>query len=338
MNPILIKLTFIQGLKDIVLDELSQYKKFKVVSAGRSEIYLDSTEDIHELIDLKSILNVYLVKTGEKLNPYYISNHKMVLGELVKLVLDNSDEKFRTFRLSCAGDDSPEVQSIEKYIEDTFKLTKSDEADMDIFIGKNNEIWEVGTRVTTRPLSLRSYKIGNIKGGMNPTIAFALNSLCELGKANSYLNIFSGSATLLIEAGLQNNRINLVGFDSNKKSNSLAIQNITKAGLIKRINIKTHDIFEDFDIGKFDVIASDLPFGMQIGKDEDLEKMYKRFVEVVENTLNEGGVLATYTTEHELLKEVFKPSKIKIINEIELKVSTTVGAYIYPKIFICKFR
>ncbi len=321
MNQILVKLTFIQGLKEIVLDELAKYNKFKVVNSGKSEVYLESTEDIHELLELRSILNVYLIKYGGNLNPYFISNHKLVLGELIKLVLDNSDERFRTFRLSCAGGDTEEVLAIEKYIQDTYKLVKDEEADMDMYIGKNGQMWEVGVRTTTRPLSVRDYRVANIKGGMNPTIAYALNSLCDLGKASSYLNIFSGSATLLIEAGLENKKINLLGFDIDKKSNSLAIQNITKAELIKRINIKTADILEKTDFGNFDVIASDLPFGMQISKDEDLSKLYTNFVDYSETKLNPEGTLATYTTEHELLKEVIKKSKFRIIKELELNTA-----------------
>jgi tRNA (guanine6-N2)-methyltransferase len=338
MNPIVLKLTFIQGLKEIVLEEIKSRKNLKVLNSTKTEVYLEGTEEIHDVLSLRSILNVYLIKVGGKLNPYYISNHKLVLGEIIQIVLNNSDEKFRTFRLSCAGNDSPEVIEIENYISETYKLLPADEADMDIFIGKIGSEWEIGVRTTTRPLSLRDYKVGNIKGGMNPSIAHALNSLCELGNKESYLNIFSGSATLLIEAGLENSRVRLVGFDIDKKSNSIAIQNITKAGLIKRITIKTANLLETIDFGKFDVITSDLPFGMQVGKGDDLETLYSRFVEYCEKTLNQEGVLATYTTEHELLQNMLKKSKFKILKEIELKVSTSVGAYIHPKIFLCKFR
>ncbi|MES2224818.1 MAG: methyltransferase [Patescibacteria group bacterium] len=216
--------------------------------------------------------------------------------------------------------------------------TSKDEADLELFIGKSDGIWEAGVRLTSRPLTLRDYKVENIKGGLNPTIAYAMNSLCDLDSATSYLNVFSGSATLLIEAGLANKNLRLIGFDSNGKSSALAVKNIKKAGLIKAIQLKTADIFNKPDLGKFDVIASDLPFGMQVSKDEDLGKLYRCFVEYCEDFLNQDGTMVVYTTEHKLLQPMLEGSKFSIITTLDLKVSTVVGAYIHPKIFVCKFK
>ncbi|QQR76888.1 methyltransferase [Candidatus Nomurabacteria bacterium] len=337
MNNMLIKVTFISGLKEVVLHEMSRYPKLKIYEEGDEEIYLDLSSDFKILTELKSIINIYVIKRSDEFNPYFISKHKSVLGEIIDIVLKGSTDKFKTFRLSCAGSDSKEVKEIKDFIIQTYKLTSENEADLDIFIGKANSSWEVGVRLTSRPLTLRDYRVENIKGGLNPTVAYAMNSFCELDSAHSYLNIFSGSATLLIEAGLINKNLRLVGFDSNGKSNALAVENIKKAGLIKLIQLKTADIFNKPDLGSFDVIASDLPFGMQISKDEDLKKLYQCFVEYSEEFLNSKGTLVVYTTEHKLLTSILDKSKFKIIKLFDLKVSTVVGAYIYPKIFVCKF-
>ena len=210
---------------------------------------------------------------------------------------------------------------------------------MKIHIIKLDEIWEIGVQITSRPLSFRDYKMKNMSGAMDPTIAYAVNSLCELESANSYLNIFSGSATLLIEAGqCYPNLKQLIGFDNNKKSISLAIQNIKKAGLIKKIQLKEKDIFDKPDLGKFDVITSDLPFGMSISKNEDLENLYRCFVEYCQETLNHGGKLAVYTSKHEILKQIILESRLKIIKTLELKFITSVNAYLRPKIFVCRLK
>src|SRR3990167_1760169 len=118
-------------------------------------------------------------------------------------------------------------------------LNEINEADMKIHIIKTGRTWEIGGQITPKPLSFRDYKIKHMSGAMDPTIAYAMNSLSRLGNANFYLNIFSGSATLLIEAGqCYPDLKQLVGFDNNKENISLAIQNIKKAGLIKRIQLK----------------------------------------------------------------------------------------------------
>ena len=333
-----LKLTFIPGLKDIVLNEIADYVNLRVIETGEQEVYLDFIPEIETLKKLRSILNVYVVKRSDTLHPLYISNHKSVLGDLIEMVVRGNEKMFRTFKLSCAGDDSKEVSDIKKFITTTYKVTVAEDADLEIYIGKIGDLWEMGVRLTTRPLSLREYKVANIKGGLNPTIAYAMNTFCDLDKAESYLNIFSGSATLLIEAGLSNPSIKLLGFDINGKTNASAVENIKKAGLIKSIQLRTADIFGKPALGIVDVIASDLPFGMQISKGEDLEKLYGCFLEYCGETLNTKGVLVMYTTEHELLTKLLRSSKFTTEKVLDLKISTSVGGYIYPKIFVCKFK
>ena len=204
---------------------------------------------------------------------------------------------------------------------------------------KPNDIWEIGIQITPRPLSVRDYRIVNMSGAMDPTIAYSVNSLCELENTKSYLNIFSGSGTLLIEAGqCYPNITKLVGFDNNKKHLSLSVQNIKKAGLIERVEVKEADIFDEPDFGKFDVIASDLPFGMAISKNEDLEKIYTNFVEYCERSLNPNGKLAIYTSEHELIESILPKSIFRVVQSLQLKFITNVNAYLRPKIIICEFK
>lgn len=339
-----IKLAFITGLRRIVLSEIGRYQNLHVVQEERDAIYgdfiyLDFVQDFIELACLRSVLRVYIIVQDAKYNPYYISNHKSILGNIVAMVIESKGDKFKTFKIVSAGSDSPSIRSIAEYIQNTYGLTEKEEADMKIHIIKTDNTWEIGAQITPRPLSFRDYKIRHMRGAMDPTIAYAVNSLCKSENADSYLNIFSGSATLLIEAGqCFSNLKQLVGFDSNKKNISLAIQNIKKAGLIRRIQLKEKDIFDKPDLGKFDVITSDLPFGMSISKDENLEKLYRCFIEYCQETLNRGGRLAVYTSEHEMLKEIILKSKFKIIKTVQLKFLTSVNAYLRPKIFVCRFK
>lgn len=450
----LLKITFIQGLQEVVLSEISTCTplKGKIFLIERNDDSLffnlgsglaDSTQDADTygsdtyiesdfeseisaeiyvgLLSLKSVVNVFLVQRGEKLHPLHINNHKSILGDMIETVLlleksraeKNSAESsvkkkstpkaksaFKTFKLRCAGSDSPEVQSIQRYISETFKLQAIDEfsrastnattdtetsgpnsgsntgVDLDMYIHKPDALWEVGVRLTPRPLSVRDYKIEHIKGGINPTVAYAMNTfafshmfsqtkITPLQLDFSYLNICSGSATLLIEAYFQMVRLqsaeafagvsgHFLGFDIDKKTNSQAIHNIQNAGLIRDIQIKTADLLDkpDFaDKGRkedekgevrgsakfatFDIITSDLPFGMQIGKGDDLDKLYKTFVEYTTEKLKENGVLVVYTTEADTFGKALRGSAFTIDKTVSLKLTTSVGSIIQPKIFVC---
>ena len=334
-----IKLAFITGLREIVLNEISQYPSLHIVKEEKDFVYLDFIQDFTQLAILRSILRAYIIVRDTRYTPRYVSNRKSILGNLVAMIIKGKKDKFKTFKIICAGSNSPEVRSIAEYIQKTYGLAEEKDADMKLHIIKTDRTWEIGAQITLRPLSLRDYKLRNMSGAMDTTIAYAVNSFCKLENANSYLNVFSGSATLLIEAGqCYPNLKQLVGFDNNKKTISLAIQNIKKAGLIRRIQLKEKDIFDKPDLDKFDVITSDLPFGMSISKNADLENLYRCFVEYCQETLNHGGRLAVYTSKHEILKEIISKSRLRIIKIVDLKIITSVNAYLYPKIFVCKLK
>lgn len=337
MDSLLLKCTHIEGLSEFVIAELREISNIQIESVGLTEVYcsMPINSDISVLYSLKTVVAVYVLVRDTKYNPGYISNHKSILGNLIEFVLAGRDA-FISYRLSCAGSDSPEVSSIEKYIQEHYKIQPAADADLEIAIGKVSGDWELSVRITSRPLSVRDYRVANIPGGMNPTIAYALNSLCRLDSATSYLNICSGSGTLLIEAGLAYPDLRLVGFDIDGKHNALAVQNIKKAGLIKSVQLKTADIMDAPELGKFDVIVADLPFGMQIGKDSDLGALYQSFVNYCEQNLVSGGRLAVYTTEHELFRGIVSGSQLHIVHVVDLKVVTSINSYIYPQIVVCE--
>lgn len=332
-----IKLAYITGLRPVVLNELKE-KDLTVIGEDEDSVLVQCTEDtIQRIKALRSVARAYLVVQSDNYHPAYISNHKSILGNLIDIII--SHDSFKTFKISCAGSDSPEVRSIARYIQDTYKIKENEEADLKIHIIKPENIWEIGIQLTPRPLSVRDYKVANMSGAMDPTVAYAANSFCNLDTAHSYLNVFSGSATLLIEAAqCYPNLGKLIGFDNNKKHLSLSIKNIKEAGLIKRVQVKEADIFDNPDLGKFDVIVSDLPFGMSISKDEDLEKLYSAFIQYCEKSLNTEGRLVIYTSEYEIIESILPKSQFKVIQTLQLKFITNVDAYLRPKIIVCEFK
>jgi len=334
-----IKLDFITGLREVVLDEINKFFNFSIIKKEKSSIYLEFIRDFFKLTSLKSVLRACIVAQNPMYHPRYLSNHKSILGDLIAMTIKGRRKEFKSFKILCAGSGSSEVRNIARYVQNTYKLKEKEEADLKIHIFKINKTWEIGAQITSKPLSARKYKIKNMAGSMNPTIAYAVNSLCELEKANSYLNIFSGSGTLSIEAAIScPNLKKIVGFDNQKKAVSLAVQNVKKAGLIERIDLRKEDIFRMPNLGKFDIITSDLPFGMRISKGKSLEKLYQRFVKYCEEALVPDGRIGIYTSEKELFRRVTLKSKLKITKTLELEFLTSVNAYLHPKIFICEFK
>ncbi len=334
-----LKLAYVPGLRDVVFNEIKKESSFKIISEDKDAFYINYVDDFEKIKTLKTVSRAYLVDRNLKLNPVYLKTHKSALGNLINIVISkNPTGTFNTFKINCAGSDTKEITALKEYLVSEFKLMEDEEADAKIYIAKIDGVWEVGLQITPRPLSLRKYKIKNISGAMDPTIASSLNYLCKLENYKSYLNIFSGSATLMIEAGLNyENLEKIIGFDNNKERLSASIQNIKQAGLIRKLLVKELDIMDQPNLGKFDVITADLPFGMAISKGENLEALYKAFIESCEKSLNFGGRLAVYTSEFEIFEKLIKLSNFKLEKEYKVNLITNEGEYLPVKILIYKY-
>lgn len=336
-----IKMSYVPGLRDIVLRELASYGDYEILRETKESITIPYQDDFMRLTDLRTVSRIYLTTRDQKYNPGYIARHKSILGNLIALVQEkNTQDTFKTYHISCAGSDSSEVQDVERYIEETFGLDSAEEADLSIYISKDEEeVWEVGLQVTARPLSLRSYKVRHMSGAMDPTIAAALNMLCMREGAESYLNVFSGSGTLLIEAGLVYPQLTQIeGFDHAKDHLSLSIQNIKQAGLLKRVRVHEANILESPDLGMFDVITSDLPFGMAIAKGEDLVGLYQNFLKYTAEHLNPEGILGVYTSEFELFENLVIESQFEIVHKVTLDLITKENQYLPVRMIMLKKR
>jgi 23S rRNA G2445 N2-methylase RlmL len=337
MEKTLFKATFITGLQTVVQDEIQIYPQITLNHIEENFAYLNNNSPMELLVNLQSVTNIFITTSDTTYNPAYICRHKSTLGNLIAKVLTHQEFNFKSFELSCAGQESQEIQEIKKYISNTFKLEfKKIHADLKIFIGKNKTHWEIGVGITPRPLTQRNYRASHIEGSLNPTIAYAMNSLLDLGNSKNYLNIFSGNATLLIEAALTNPNNIYLGFDIDGKRIAESIKNIKTAGFIKKINITKADIFDNPEFGKFDTITTDLPFGMKILKNGQLEILYSTTLDYIKNNLNTNGTAVIYTTEYVLLEKLMFEKKMGIQTELPLKIITSVNSYLYPKIIVYK--
>ncbi len=333
------KLEFIEGGIIYVKQELNNLLLSDFIIKEESKfMYLEKNPKIKiDIIkNLRTITKAYSVLESPKLTPKYIAKNKSILGNLVKEIIEL--DEFDTFFIQCAGDDTPEIKSILRYISQEFKLEyDNNNPDLKIHIIKIKDLWEIGVQITTRPLSTRSYRISHISGALNPTIASGMNLLADIQSAKSYLNPFSGSGTFLIEALISNpNLQEIIGFDIDKSALTASIQNIKEAGFIRKIKIKSLDITDNLDLGKFDIITADLPFGMVISKHTNLEDLYQKFIELSKNHLAKNGKMIAITSEIDLFRKTIQKSKLKIIKEISLKQITSVNSYLKTSIFLCK--
>ena len=119
-----IKLAFITGLREVVFSEIAKHPNLRIDRKGIDSFYLGFVSDFNGIKKMKSVSRAYLVKQDVKYNPLYISSHKSVIDNLVDMVV--REDNFKTFKLTCAGKESPEARDIAKYVCEKYKLTEKE--------------------------------------------------------------------------------------------------------------------------------------------------------------------------------------------------------------------
>ena len=111
--------------------------------------------------------------------------------------------------------------------------------------------------------------------------------------------------------------------------------NFIGAGFIKDIDIKFLDLDDIPKLGQFDVMVSDLPFGIAIAKGEDLSKLYESFFACVNVNLKQDGIVFVYTIAQDLFEAIAKKYG-RILEKTEMKIVSKQGVYLHPAVYVWK--
>lgn len=336
------KIEYVHGSFELVQLEL---KKQNLISYllwhTETQAYLAGEVSFSTIYQLKTILKAYQVEQDDRFTPRYIANHKSRLGNLVSWLQEMWGEEFyqefHSFSIQCAGKDSPEVRSIITYIEEVTKLVYDDlDPDLKCYIIKIEDTWEIGVQIAARPVSMRDYRVEHMPGALNASIAYGMNLLADVGQADSYCNPCAGSGTLALEAALANPHLSSVqGFDLDTEALTLAMHNITQAGLQSRIHLSHRDLCDIPDLGCYDVIASDLPFGMGVAKYADLDFLYRSFFWFARKNLAPQGRLVVITSQSDVFCQAMSETGFGIEAEITLRSMTSANDYLETYIYLC---
>ncbi len=197
------------GLKVFALQELKNrfQKRIKLIPTQDTEtIYLYYRGDLKDLFALKTVVAIYLVKNYAIPRPQALLGHQNyeMLLKLVKEVLQQHPPyTFTSFRISAAGEDSRVFSRLRKDLAvDTRLLDDPEDGNLLLRIRPSKtlpENWEVLIRLSPRPLSTRSWRVVNMKGALNATIAAAMIEITSPTAEDAFINIMCGSGTHLIE-------------------------------------------------------------------------------------------------------------------------------------------
>lgn len=297
------------------------------------------SSDLKALLSLRSVVAAYLVTPFEVPRPKALlgdQHFRRLLAAIETVQALHPEGAFKSFRFGAAGSDSTVFERLAAQIGKATGLACDPlEGDLLLRVRPSAAGWEVLTRLSPRPLSARSWRVCNLTGGLNATVAVAMNALAQAKVTSRYLNAMCGSGTLLIEQGLAGKSGKLVGFDLDGAALACAAQNVRAAGLEGNVELVQVDAAAlPFDDGSFDTITADLPWGDAVGNHAMNASLYPTFLAEMARVAAANARLVVLTHEIKLFERVVAAQRYWTLEQ-ELRVFH--GGH-YPRMYLLRPR
>jgi ubiquinone/menaquinone biosynthesis C-methylase UbiE len=258
--------------------------------------------DLAALLDLETVLAVYGQRWFDIPRPKALLGHAeltTLLG-MIEVVRElHPPEAFRTFRISAAGEDSSVLVRLREALATATGLEYvPEEGDLLIRLRRpldGSEGWDVLIRLSPRPLSVRDWRVCNLAGALNASVAQAMIRLTRPSPDDVVLNVGCGSATLLIERLLHSPARLAIGCDTEPEALACAGENVRASG-VGSIHLYDWDAGDlPMPEASVDVILTDLPFGQLVGSHERNVALYPRVLRETARVMIRGGLFAAIT-------------------------------------------
>lgn len=217
--------------------------------------------------------------------------------DLLEEVVGRRPGEFLTFRLSAAGADSPELLRLRGEIGRALRLEEVRErAHLVVALrrGDDGSGWEIVVRTTPRPLSARAWRVCNLPGALDASIANVMVRLAQPHPGERFLNLLCGSGTLMAERLALGPTAACVGVDSDPAALACAAQNLTGTEARARL-VQADAAATPLQDGAFDTVVADLPFGMLMGSGHENRRLYPALLAESARLLAPDGRLVLVT-------------------------------------------
>ena len=342
-RPVRYEADVLPGLEEFALGELSRLPGATACESQAGKISFAFAGPERKLLDLRSVVGVYRVVGFPVPRPKALlgdQHLRRLLTEIGSVRALHPENAFRSLRLSMAGEGSPVVVRLKEELTKATGLAldgaKADDADLLLRLRRGADGWEALLSLSPRPLSTRTWRVCDMPGALNATVAHAMATLTRPDSTDRFYNICCGSATLLVERAALRGALSLDGGDTNPDALECARKNVEAAGHADRISLHPSDATDiPLPAGFLDAIVGDLPFGQKIGSHKENVALYPALLAEAARVLRPGGALALLTHEVKLLEDAFDALAEKL--EPVRSIRVNVGG-MNPRIYVARRR
>ncbi|MCI0438058.1 MAG: methyltransferase domain-containing protein [Chloroflexi bacterium] len=344
------ELEFIEGIEGFAEQELeatlgSSVKVGGRPGLGRIAISYDGPPTL--LNRLRSIVAAHLVETFNVPRPRALLGHSnltRILEALREIMGQHPPGAFETFRISAAGADSSVFARLKQEIAGSLNLRHTDSG-AQLLISVRRESggrtgWQALVRTTPAPLSARAWRVCNLPGALNATVASVMAGLAGARAGERFVNLACGSGTLLIERLELGSTSLALGIDADANALDCARANLEASGHHEKARLVLGDAGRlPLPDASADTLVGDLPYGMLMGSREHLDSLYSAVLSEAARVAAPGATLALITASVRRFEAVMREHRDIWLCEqvIPLKIPFRSG-YVRPRIYVLRKR
>lgn len=335
------------GLETIAAEELRRVlgTSLGTLTVARpGTLAFDYRGDLAQLLLPRTVLALYLVRRFAVPRPRALlgDEHFRAIVRQIAAIRDLAPpETFGTLYLSAAGSDSAVLSRLKTELGRATGLRPvppaAHEGDLHLRLRRatTGDGWELLARLTPRPLGARPWRVQNLEGALNATVAHAMALLTGPDPRDQFLNLACGSGTLLIERAACGPATRLIGVDSSAEALDIARANVAAAGYADRIELIEGDAralaLPDASI---DALCADLPFGHLVGTHDENLTLYPAILAEAARVARREAPLILLTHEVRLMERLLAASAEWALDQT---LRVTLGG-LHPRIFALRRR
>ena len=322
----------LEGLVPFAVRELEGVRGLEVISQNATSIQFRFIGNPEPLRRLRLVVAVYRLESFAIPRPKALLGHEHWTRFLEAIEEVKKQDTFTSFRFSAAGSDSKVFARLAQEVEKATGLRhNSEEGDLLLRVRKSKEGWNILLRTTPRPLSSRPWRVCNLAGGLNATLAAATLELVGVKPEDRVFNAMCGSGTLLIERGLRGQAARLVGCDMSSEALACSRENIQESNLSGIELLQADATSLPLEDTSFDVIVADVPWGDAVGTHRGNAALYPAFLAEMARVAAPGARLAVLTHEIKLFEKVLRD--FEEAWQLQNSVRVFHGGH-YPRIYL----
>ena len=272
--------------------------------------------NVRRILNLNTILNAFLVCEFDVPRPKSLltdANISNLIDHIKSVLRLSPQSSYQNFGISAAGSDSDVMLRLRKQLAHKLKLPYASE-DIDLLLRiRPSRLratgWEVLIRLTPRPLSVRAWRVSDMKGALNAAVAHGMILLTRPQPNDKFLNLACGSGTLLVERLIAAPARRVIGCDINPEAIEHARRNLAASGLQNVAELYNWDAQSlNLPDSSVDAICADLPFGIAVGSHRDNVDRYPNLLAEAARVAKPKCRFVLITQEIDLIKGLIQGS------------------------------